>query len=186
MAVPARERLGSVPTDRLTLDHQEAIEAFRETRGVDLFGPFLPLLWSPELMKRTSAVGDYLRHGSAFPAHLSEFVILIAARHWSQQYEWSLHCPIALKAGVDRAIVDAIAEGRRPQPMAEEQETLYDLSTELIESGSVSDSTYSRALALFGEKGVIDAVGIVGYYTMLAMVLNTARTQPEPGGPLLP
>ena len=153
---------------------------------MDVFGPFLPLLWSPELMMRTSAMGDYLRYQSAFPPHLSEFIILVASRLWSQQYEWSLHCPIALQAGVDPAIVEAIAEARRPPQMSEEQELLYDFSTELIESGSVTDETYNRTLARFGERGVIDAAGITGYYTFLAMILNTARTSPEPGGPLLP
>ena len=132
-------------------------------------------------MIRTSAMGDYLRYQSAFPPHLSEFIILVASRLWSQQYEWSLHSPIALKAGVDPEIVDAIAQGRRPAPMSEEQEILYDFSTELIESGSVSDNTYYRALAKFGEKGIVDAAGITGYYTFLAMILNTARTSPEPG-----
>ena len=153
---------------------------------MDVFGPFVPLLWSPELMIRTSAMGDYLRYQSAFPPHLSEFLILVASRLWSQQYEWSLHRPIALQAGVAGAIVDAIAEGRRPEDMSEEQEILYDFATELIERGSISDTTYSRALAKFGEKGVVDAAGITGYYTLLAMILNTARTLPEPGGPLLP
>jgi 4-carboxymuconolactone decarboxylase len=153
---------------------------------MDVFGPFLPLLWSPELMIRTSAMGDYLRYQSAFPPHLSEFIILVASRLWSQSYEWSLHRPIALQAGVPRAIVDAIEEGRRPEDMSEEQEILYNFSTELIEGGGVSDTTYYRALAKFGEKGIVDAAGITGYYTLLAMILNTARTSPEPGGPLLP
>jgi 4-carboxymuconolactone decarboxylase len=183
MSLPLRqgdERLGTVPSDRLTPEHRAARAAFRKGRGMDVFGPFLPLLWSPELMMRTSAMGDYLRYQSAFPPHLSELIILVASRLWSQPYEWSLHSPIALQAGVDPAIVDAIAEGRR------EQEILYNFSTELIESGSVSDDTYYRALEKFGEKGVVDAAGITGYYTLLAMILNTARTSPEPGGPLLP
>ena len=137
-------------------------------------------------MLRASAMGDYLRYQSAFPPHLSEFIILVASRLWSQQYEWSLHSPIAVQAGVDPAAIEAIAEGRRPPSMSEEQEILYDFSTELIESGSVSDDIYDRAFARFGEKGVIDAAGITGYYTFLAMILNTARTSPEPGGPLLP
>jgi 4-carboxymuconolactone decarboxylase len=110
----------------------------------------------------------------------------VASRLWSQQYEWSLHSPIAVQAGVDPAAIEAIAEGRRPPSMSEEHEILYDFSTELIESGSVSDDTYDRAFSKFGEKGVIDAAGITGYYTFLAMILNTARTSPEPGGPLLP
>ena len=146
---------------------------------MDVFGPFLPLLWSPELMMRASAMGDYLRYQSAFPPHLSEFIILVASRLWSQQYEWSLHSPIALQAGVDPAVVEAIAEGRRPSQMSEEQEILYDFSTELIESGSVGDETYARTLARFGEKGVIDEEGITGYYTFLAMVIDVESRRPK-------
>jgi 4-carboxymuconolactone decarboxylase len=183
---PAEERLGTVPTDKMTPEHQAARDAFKKARGMDVFGPFLPLLWSPDLMLRLSALGDYLRYQSAFPPHLSEFLILLASRLWSQQYEWSLHRPIALQVGIDRTVVDAIAEGRRPGAMSEEQEILYDFAMELVKQGTVSDAVYDRAVARFGERGVIDAIGIIGYYTLLAMVLNTARTTPEAGTPPLP
>ena len=179
------ERLGRVPADRLTQAHRDAVAAFAGTRRMEIFGPFVPLLWSPEAMMRIAAVGEYLRNRSAFPPRLSEFMILIAARHWTQQYEWSLHGPIAIQAGIDRAIVDALADGRRPERMSDEQEILYDFCTELVRQHGVSDATYARALAAFGEKGVIDAISIIGYYTLLAMVLNTVRTPPEPGGPTL-
>lgn len=178
----SHERLGRVPVEQLTAEQREAIEAFTAARDTpDIFGPFIPLLWSPDLMVLTRAMGDYLRYKSAFAPRLSEFIILITARHWTQQYEWSLHYPIAIVSGVDPAVADAIADGRRPQGMPEDQEILYDFCTELIQDKSVSDATYARALSTFGEKGVIDAVSITGYYTLLAMVLNTARTPPDPG-----
>jgi 4-carboxymuconolactone decarboxylase len=180
------ERLGPVPPNKLTGQHLEAVDAFRKSRRTDIFGPFIPLLWSPEVMVRVAALGEYLRDRSVFPPHLSEFMILIAARHWTQQYEWSLHCRIAIDVGIDRAVADAIAQGRRPVGMSEDQQILFDFCTELIERQGVSDATYARALARFGEKGVIDAIGITGYYTLLAMVLNTARTPPESDGPSLP
>jgi len=185
VSLPPPERLGPVPPDKLTAIHRAAIDAFKEARGADLFGPFVPLLWSPELMVRAGAVGDYLRYHSAIPPHLSELIVLVTARLWSQQYEWSLHGPIALAAGIDRGTVDAIAAGRRPPQMTEAQAIVYDLATELIDTRTVSDRTYGRALATFGEKGVIDAVSLTGYYSWLAMILNAARTAPEPGGPLL-
>lgn len=180
------ERLGPVPADRLTPEHRAAIDAFRKTRQTEIFGPFIPLLWSPDAMVRIAAVGEYLRDRSVFPAPLSEFIILIAARHWAQQYEWSLHRPIAIEAGVEPAVADAIAAGRRPPQMSGEQEILYDFSMELLRDRDVSDATYARALARFGEKGIVEAVAITGYYSMLAMILNTARTPPEPDGPTLP
>ena len=136
-------------------------------------------------MVRTSALGEYLRERSVFPPRLSEFMILIAARHWTQQYEWSLHCPIAIRAGVEPAVADAIAAGQRPAQMSHEQAILYDCCTELLRTQGVSDASYARALAAFGEQGIVEAVATVGYYSMLAMILNTARTPPEAGGPTL-
>lgn len=182
----AQARLGAVPPEKLTAEHRAAMETFKKARGADVFGPFATMLWSPEAMVRAAAMGDYLRYKTAFPPHLTEFIILLTSRQWSQQYEWSVHHPIAIKAGIDRSVIDAIAEGRRPQRMPEEQEILWDFCTELMQNKDVSDTTYNRALAKFGEKGIIDATSITGYYTLLAMVLNTTRTPPQPGASLLP
>jgi 4-carboxymuconolactone decarboxylase len=182
----AQQRLGAVPTEKLDAEQRAAIETFKKTRGADLSGPFEPMLWSPEAMVRTAAMGDYLRFKSAFPPRLSEFIILLASRQWSQQYEWSRHHPIAIQAGIDRSVIDAIAEGRRPQQMSAEHDVLWDFCTELMQNKSVSDTTYNRTLKMFGEKGIIDAVSITGYYTFLAMVLNTVRLPAAPGAPRLP
>lgn len=179
------ERLGAIPTERLTAAQHDAIAAFRHLRRTEVFGPFVPLLRSPEVMVRTAALGEYLRERSVFPARLSEFMILIAARHWTQQYEWSLHYPIAIRAGVEPEVANAIAAGRRPAGMSEDQAILYDFCTELVTTQDVSDTTFARALAVFGEQGVVEAVIIIGYYSMLAMLLNTARTTPERDGPTL-
>ena len=180
------QRLGAPPADALTAEQRAAMEEFQKQRGVGISGPFEPMLWSPEAMIRAASMGTYLRYKSVYPQDLSEFIILLAGRSWSQQYEWTIHYPIALKAGVSKAIADAIAEGRRPAGMSADQEMLYDFTTELIQNKAVSDPTYALVLKRFGEKGVIDAVSITGYYTLLAMVLNTARTPPAPGVPLLP
>jgi 4-carboxymuconolactone decarboxylase len=102
------ERLGAVPAAKLTPDQRDALAAFRQSRGTEVFGPFVPLLWSPEVMVRTAARGDYLRWQSAFPPRLSEFMILIAAKHWTQLYEWSLHGD-PLRA-LHRAAADAVGE----------------------------------------------------------------------------
>jgi len=182
----ASDRLGRIPDDRLTAEQRAAIETYTTTRKEhDISGPWVPLLRSPEILVRTQALGEYLRYKTVFPPRLSELIILLTARHWSQQYEWGLHCPIAIAAGVDRSIADAIAEGRRPERMSEEQEILYDFCTELLHNKSVSDPTYSRALATFGDTGVVEAASIVGYYAMLAAILNMARTPAEPGMPAL-
>jgi 4-carboxymuconolactone decarboxylase len=179
--VSAQDRMPPIAADKLTDAQKKAIEEFRAARNADVTGPFVPMLRSPEVMSRARAMGDYVRFKSALPPRLSEFVILLTARRWTQQYEWNAHQPLALQAGVSRDVVAAIAEGRRPERLSEEEEILYAFCDELEGNHSVSDATYARAVAKFGEGGVIDAVGITGYYTMLAMVLNTART-PLPDG----
>jgi len=177
----AQDRMPPIPADKLTDAQKKAIEEFRAARGADISGPFVPLLRSPEVMSRARAMGDYLRFRSALPPRLSEFVILLTARRWTQQYEWNAHQPLALNGGLKGEIVDAIAEGRRPARMAGDEEAVYALVEELQRNQSVSDATYASAIAAVGEQGVIDAVALAGQYTMLAMVLNTART-PLPQG----
>ena len=186
MEVIPPDRLPPIASSQLTPAQREAVEAFKAARGTEISGPFYPLLRSPELMTRTRAMGDYLRYKSALPPRLSEFVILLTAREWTQQYEWNAHYPIAVKAGVKREILDAIAEGRRPAGMSDEETILYEFCHELNHDKAVSDGTYARALKAFGEQGVVDTIGITGYYTLLAMTLNTARTPAgESGSPIL-
>ena len=184
----AQDRLPPIPAEKMTAAQRAAVVEFKAARGVDISGPFIPLLRSPEVMNRARAMGDYLRYKSSLPPRLSEFVILLTARRWTQQYEWNAHLAPALQGGLRPDIVAAVAEGRRPDRLADDEEAVYALWDELQMRQSVSDATYARAVAKLGEQGVIDALGITGYYTMLAMVLNTART-PLPEGvtpPLAP
>ena len=176
----AQDRLPPIPADAMTDAQKKAVAEFVAARGTNISGPFVPMLRSPEVMSRARAMGDYLRYKSVLPPRLSEFVILITARHWTQQYEWATNYSIALAAGINVESAKAVAEGRRPEHMAADEELVYDFSIELQRNQSVSDATYGRMLAKFGEQGIIDTVGIVGYYTFLGMVLNTART-PVPG-----
>jgi len=190
MAVPsaAQDRMPPIPAARLTEAQKQAIAEFKAARSADVSGPFVPLLRSPEVMSRARAMGDYLRFRSSLPPRLSEFVILLTARRWTQQYEWNAHQPLAIKGGLRSDIVDAIADGRRPDAMAGDEDAVYTLWEEVQRNQSVSDATYARAVGSVGEQGVIDVLGITGYYTMLAMVMNTART-PLPAGvkpPLAP
>jgi 4-carboxymuconolactone decarboxylase len=177
----AQDRMPPIPADKLTDAQRRAIAEFQTARSAEISGPFVPLLRSPEVMTRARAMGDYLRYKSALPPRLSEFVILLTARRWTQQYEWNAHQPLALKGGVKADVVTAIAEGRRPEHMAADEEAVYTLVDEIDRNRGVSDVTYSRAIAAVGEQGVIDTLGLVGYYTMLAMVMNAART-PVPAG----
>lgn len=144
-------------------------------------GPSALLLRSPELMSRTQRVGEYLRFNSSLPLRLNEFAILITARQWDAQVEWIIHQPLAVKAGLAPAVAADLAQGKRPTGMKDDEEIVYQFCKELHETKAVSDPTFKAAVDTFGERGVIDLIGLTGYYTMLAMVLNVAQ-QPLPGG----
>jgi 4-carboxymuconolactone decarboxylase len=186
----AQDRMPPIPAEKQTAEQKKAAEAFKANRKQDVFGPFVPLFRSPEVMLRAMALGDYLRYRTVLPPKLNEFIILITSRQWSQQYEWYVHHPIALKEGLSAEIATAIAEGRRPTGMSPDEELIYDFCTELLKNQSVSDATYARSIARFGEQGTIDMVGVAAYYTFQSMVLNTARTPlpagTKPGLPLFP
>jgi len=184
--VMAQDRLSTIPAEKWSPEQRKAAEAFRANRKQDVFGPFVPLFRSPEVMLRVMALGDYLRFKTLFPTRLNEFIILITARHFTQQYEWAFHHPIAVKEGLSREIIDAVADGRRPAKMSSDEELIYDFCTELLHNNSVSDPTYARVVARWGEQGVVEMVGVVGYYTFQSFVLNTARTPPPTGAPALP
>ena len=147
----------------------------------DIRGPFNALLRSPDLADRVQRVGEYVRFKSSLPARLNELAILVVARYWSAQYEWYAHRELAMKAGLDAKIADAIAERKRPANMKDDEAAVYDFCTELHEKKSVGDAAYASALELFGEQGVVDLVGVSGYYTLVSMVLNVDR-HPLPVG----
>jgi 4-carboxymuconolactone decarboxylase len=171
----AQNRMLPIPTDRMTEAQKKAAAEFEAARGT-LSGPWAVILRSPEMINRARSLSDYLRFNSSLPPRLSEFVILITAREWTQQYEWNAHHPLAVKGGLNPEIAKAVADGRRPEKMADDEAALYDFCIELNRNRSVSDATYARALAKFGEQGLVDAIGLSGWYTLVAMVLNTART----------
>jgi 4-carboxymuconolactone decarboxylase len=181
-AYAAEDRMPPIAADKLTDAQKKSIELLSEgapagaaPRSVGA-GPWVPLLRSPELLNRLQRMGAYLRYESVLEPRLSEFVILLTSRNWSNQYEWFAHQKLALKAGVAPAVTQAIAEGRRPTGMTADEEMLYDFIDELTRNKSVSDATYARVKDKFGERGVVDLVSLNGYYSMLAAMLNVAQT----------
>lgn len=173
-------RMPAIPEAQMSEAQKKVAAAIQAGPRKHLVGPFIPLLRSPEFMDRLQRTGEYLRYNSAFEPRLSELAILVTARLWSQNFEWYAHRPIAEKAGLKPAAIAAIAEGRRPAEMAADEAAVYDFLDELIRTRSVSDPTYARVEKQFGERGVIDLIGIHGYYSLLAMVLNVSRA-PLPG-----
>jgi 4-carboxymuconolactone decarboxylase len=148
-------------------------------------GPFNALLRSPVLADRVQKLGEFLRFDSSIPARLNEFAILITARHWNAQYEWFAHYPHAMKGGLKPEVAADVAQGKRPANMQPDETIVYDFCTELHQHKVVSDKTLKAAFDQFGERGVVDLIGVSGYYTLVSMVLNVDK-QPLPAGTPLP
>jgi 4-carboxymuconolactone decarboxylase len=148
-------------------------------------GPFNALLRSPDVADRVQRVGEYVRFQTTIPAPLNEMAILITGRFWGAQFEFWAHRRLAAQAGLADAIIDAIAEGRRPPAMSEDERIVYDFCTELYRDRAVSDRAFTAVVDRFGEQGVIDLVAACGYYSIVSMVLNVDR-HPLPEGEPLP
>jgi 4-carboxymuconolactone decarboxylase len=157
----------------VTPEQRRAVEEFKALRGVEPFGPFVHLLTSPELMNRVGALGEYLRYRSALAPRLSELAILVTAAHWQQPFEWEIHAPIALEAGLPQTVLDALWAGETPQDLDTEQQAVYDLCSALHRDRTVFPALRDHARATLGEQGAMDAIAICGYYSLLAMVLNS-------------
>jgi 4-carboxymuconolactone decarboxylase len=178
----AQDRMPMIPAHKLTDAQKKAIADYKDIRKADLAGPpWSVALRVPDLVVPALQLRLHNLNNSALSHKLTEFAILIAARRWTNNYEWNAHNPLALSAGLSAAHIAALAEGRRPERMAEDEEILYDFCSELLGNQSVSDPTYARAVARFGEPGVVEAASLEGYYTFLSMLMNTARS-PMPAG----
>jgi len=145
-------------------------------------GPFNAWMRSPDLGNRLQNVGAYIRYKTSLPLRLNEFAILITAREWTSQYEWYAHYPLAMKAGLG-TLADELALGKRPSAMKDDEAAVYDFCIELHRTRKVDDAAFNRALALFGEQGVVDLIGVSGYYTAVSMTLNVAQVMPPDGVP---
>jgi len=189
-AAQAQERFSELRLDQLTPEQQKmATVLTTPPRNSALnSGPFNAYARSPGLGLLLLQVSDYVRFNSALPPRLSEFAIMIAARQWSQPYEWRAHYPLAIKGGLDRQILVDLGAGTRPQGMKEDETALYDFCTELYRDKNVSDAAFKAALTKFGERGIMDLIGIIGYYDIASMALIVQKATGKPGdeAPLLP
>jgi len=147
-------------------------------------GPFNAWLRSPEFGLKLQAVGEQIRFHSSIPRRLNEFAILITAREWTSQYEWYAHHILAMKAGLDPQIAEDLANGKRPANMKEDEAAVYDFLIQLHRTKKVDDAAFNRVKALYGEQGVIDLVGVSGYYVAVSMTLNVAEVPVPEGKPL--
>jgi len=181
------DRFPPLAREAMSERQREVADAISSGPRGGLGGPFQAWLRSPELADRLQRVGEHLRFSSSVPARLNELAILITARAWDAQYEWWAHRRLALKAGLDPAVADAIAEGRRPTSMQADETVVYDFCAELRETRRVSDATLAATRELLGEQGVIDLIAVSGYYDIVSMTLNVAEVPlPEGAEPLKP
>ena len=180
------ERLPQIPADQLTAEQKKVLDDIQSgPRGAGVRGPFNALLRSPQLCDLVQRVGAYVRYGTSLPHSLNELAICMAGRKWTAQYEFYAHRRLGIQAGLKPAILDAVAAGRRPDGMNADEAAVYDFATELLSTGHVSDARYDAVKAKFGERGVMDLVGALGYYSLVSMVLNVAQV-PLPSGEAAP
>lgn len=170
------DRLPPIPASDWTPEQRRLAQPIIDGPRGALISPFVPLLRSPELMDHAQRMGEYLRYRSSIGLRLSELAICITARQWSQQVEWAIHAPIAEREGIAAEALADIAQGRSPRALQADEAVLYAFCTELHRNHGVSDTTWAEAIALWGEQGAIDLIGVNGYYTLLSMVMNSART----------
>jgi len=175
------DRFKPLTYDQLTPEQKTMVEhLFAGERG-GMNGPFNVLLRSPEVGDLAQKLGAQLRFHSALSGKQRELAILITARYWTAQYEWTAHRQLALKAGISPAIADAIAAGKRPPSLEPDQEVVYNFCNEMLHTKQVSDGTYKAAVDKLGERGVVDLTALVGYYQFVSMILNLDR-YPLPDG----
>jgi 4-carboxymuconolactone decarboxylase len=182
VTLSAQDRLPPIPADKMTEAQKKVVAEYKDLRKSDLTGPpWAVMLRVPDWVVPALEMRQHVQNRTVIGNKLTEFAILIAAREWTNNYEWNAHSNAATQAGLSAATIAAIADGRRPEHMAEDEEIVYDFCSELQHNKSVSDPTYARALARFGETGVVEVASIEGYYVYLSMIMNTARS-PVPAG----
>jgi 4-carboxymuconolactone decarboxylase len=146
-------------------------------------GPLRVWLQSPALARHAQALGAYCRYHTRLPPRLSELAILVVGAHWRSGFEWHVHEPIAIAAGISEDVAEAIRTGRHPELRDTDEQAVYVFSTELLRTRQVSEATYASAVARFGLPAVVDLVGVLGYYTLISMTINAFHVPVPPGSP---
>jgi 4-carboxymuconolactone decarboxylase len=172
------ERFAEIPLDKMTPAQRAVADAIMSGPRKRMSGPFNAWLRSPELADRLQKVGEYVRFNTSLDRRLNELAIIMTAQHWGTQYEWYAHAPLAIKAGLDPAIVAAIGSGRKPDNMKDDEAIVWEFTTQLRRDHGVDDAIYAKAIEKFGEQGVMDLVAVNGYYDVVSMTLNVAHVAP--------
>lgn len=177
----AGDRFKPLTYDQMTAEQKRLTDNILNSERKSMGGPFNALLRSPQMGDLAQQLGTQLRFHSSLPRKLNELAIIMTARHWTAHYEWYAHKRDALAAGLSPAIIDAVAAGGRPAGMQPDEEAVYTFCDELLNTKRVSDATFNGAVKAFGEKGVVDLIGVSGYYGLVSMLLNVDRYPLPPG-----
>jgi 4-carboxymuconolactone decarboxylase len=169
------DRFPAIPQEAMTEAQRAVVQAIAGGPRGGVRGPFLALLHNPKLAMHVQALGEHLRFGTGLPQALVELAVLVTARRWTCQFEWVAHERIARKEGLSDAIISAIAAGRLPEGMSDDEALVHDLALQVHATGTPTDETFAAAEARFGRAGILDLLALCGYYTTIAMVLNTSR-----------
>jgi len=156
----------------------EAIRSGPRGKSITPRGPFAVWLYAPEFGHLAQALGGHCRYKTVLPTRLSEFAILCTARLWRAQYEWFAHAPMAEKAGVTLKTIANLRAGREPKAAPKDERAIHAFIRELYKTNRVSDGTYKRVHAFLGDTGMVELVGILGYYVLISMTLNVFRMMP--------
>jgi 4-carboxymuconolactone decarboxylase len=169
------DRFAPLTWDQMTPEQKTMTEHVLAGQRRSMGGPFNILLRSPEMGDLAQQFGASMRFLTSMPVKLRELAIIITSRYWTAQFEWQAHSAAARQAGLSDAVINAIAEGRRPQSLQPDEVVVYNFATELLNTKQVSDPNFIAAKNLLGERGVVDLIGLMGYYQMVAMMLNVDR-----------
>jgi 4-carboxymuconolactone decarboxylase len=172
------ERMAEIPLDKMTAAQRTIADAIMSGPRKGMSGPFNAWLRSPELADRLQKVGEYVRFKSSLDHRVNEMAIIMTAHARGCQYEWYAHAPLAIKAGLDPAVVAAIGAGRKPDNMKDDEAIVWEFTTQLRRDHNVDDAIYAKALEKFGENGIMDLVAVNGYYDVVSMTLNVAHVAP--------
>jgi len=183
---PGGERLPLLPVDRMDADQRAAADALVNGPRKGVYGPFVPLLRHPPLLDRVAQLGQVLRFRGRLPADVRELVTSAVASHVGNQFEWVMHVPLAQAAGVPAAALEAIRIRRAPSGLNEIQQLAFDFCQQVLTQHEVTDGLYQRAVAAFGEDGVVELSTLIGYFAMVSWVMNVARTPSRPTADVAP
>ena len=166
-------RIELTPEGQRTPEEERACaEAVAGIRG-RVPAPMIAWLKNPELASRAQKLGELLRYQTSLEPRYSELAILVMARHWTAHYEWFAHKRIGLEAGMDPQVVADIAARRVPTLRDDKEQAIYDVATTLLATRRVPRPLYDRAVSVLGEKGLVELIGVLGYYSFVSMTLNT-------------